>query len=189
MKHLTRKEAKDRARETRRALQQRKERVEQYREINVVHRKSHELVGRLGVRYRHSGEEEWTDLGVVSEAVVTNASIAVLVSVLIGGDATTLRNFKWHGTGTGGTAEASTDTTLVTEIGDPRNQGTQVSPSAGIYRTVAIHTYTDTFTIVEHGVFSASTGGTLLDRSVFAGIEVEANTQVEFTYDLLLTGA
>jgi hypothetical protein len=69
--------------------------------------------------------------------------------------------------GTGAVAENVTDTALGTQV-ETRATGTQVEgASANIYRTVATITATASRAITEHGVFSASTGGTLLDRSVF----------------------
>jgi hypothetical protein len=93
--------------------------------------------------------------------------------------------FKYHDSGTGTTAESNSQTTLITPCGEARDAGTQVEgASANIYKTVATHTYAGTFAITEHGVFSASTSGTLLDRSLFAEINVESGNKIEFTYQL-----
>jgi hypothetical protein len=41
-------------------------------------------------------------------------------------------------------------------------------------------------TITEHGVFSASSAGTLWDRSVFSGLPLNFGEAIQFSYDLTL---
>jgi hypothetical protein len=93
--------------------------------------------------------------------------------------------FKFHGSGTGVAAESNADTVLGTEV-ETRDTGTQTENGSGTYRTVATHTYGGTFAITEHGIFSASSGGTLLDRTVFTAINVVNTDQIEFTFDLTI---
>jgi hypothetical protein len=140
-------------------------------------------VGRLYVtKVSASGSRE--ELGLVSTKVVTDAGVNYLVDVLQG--LQTASVFSFHGSGTGTTAEAVGQTTLVTEIGS-RTNGTKIEgASANIYRTVGTISYGGTFAVTEHGIFSASTSGTLLDRSVFAAINVINGDSIEFTYDLTL---
>jgi hypothetical protein len=52
---------------------------------------------------------------------------------------------------------------------------------------VATITYTTSQNITEHGIFSASTSGVLLDRSVFTAIPVVNGSQIEFTYTLTVS--
>jgi len=170
-------------------LQKSRERTTSYRRSKMVNRNEYKLIGTLKVRYKHPKEKMWTDLGVVSEAIVTSAAISILINVLRGGSATTLQNFKYHDSGINSTSESASDTTLGDPVNEGRDVGTQENPAVGVYRSVAIHTYFATATITEHGIFSATSGGTLLDRSVFGGIDVVTNTQLEFTYDLSLTGS
>jgi hypothetical protein len=185
MDRHSRKQAKQLAKETRRA----QARFLDYSRHNHVKNHTYELVGILKLRYRHPDESVWTDLGTVSRAIVTDAAIAVLIDVLEGGSSSTLQNFKYHDTGTGSTAESAADTTMETSVSEGRDVGTQVNPSAGVYRSIATHTYFAGAAITEHGIFSAEVGGTLLDRSVFTAINVVTGTQVEYTYDLTLTGS
>lgn len=136
------------------------------------------------------------DLGLMSLRVVTTAGVNKLVSGLNASDATTFQNFKFHGFGTGTTAEAITDTTLVTELttqyatDNTRVTGTQtVGASNNIYRTVATLSPDTggTLNITEHGVFSASSAGTLLDRSVFTAVPLVAGSDsLQVTYELTL---
>lgn len=131
---------------------------------------------------RKSGEVESYDLG---SGLVTNAGVAFMANDFAGisGDITTL---NYHDSGTGVTAAAVGDTVLQTPTGNARVAGTQTSPSAGQYRTVATLSYTATAAITEWGLFSASTSGTLWDRKVFAAINVVNGDSVQFTYTLTI---
>lgn len=121
------------------------------------------------------------DLGVLSRRVVTTAGVAYIANAFI--NSVEPENMNYHGSGTSATAEAIGDTVLVTEV-DTRASGTQSSPAGGQYRTVATQTYAGARAIVEHGIFSASTSGTLLDRSVFAVINVGNGDQIQWTYTI-----
>ena len=129
----------------------------------------------------------WRNLGVLSRHSLTDAYAAHLVQVLLG--AVPHAAFCYHDTGTGQTAEAVTDVALETPCGEPRDLGTRVlGGSPREFVTIATHTYTGTHTIVEWGLFSGSTGGTMLDRAVFADLPVAAvaDTRVEWTYTLTI---
>lgn len=140
-------------------------------------------VGRLYVRvFRRDGSVE--DVGLVSTKVVTDAGVQYLVDALQ--NLVEPENFKYHASGTGTTAEAASQTALVTEVAT-RTAGSQTEgASANIYRTVAIITYSATLAITEHGLFSANAAGTMLDRSLFSAINVVSGDSIEFTYDLTL---
>lgn len=141
-------------------------------------------VGRLyATKVTSQGTRE--DLGLICTKVVTDAGVAYLCGAFQG-TGNLASNFKFHGTGTGTTAESAGQTALVTEVGS-RATGTQtVGGSANIYRTVGSVTYGGPFAVTEHAIFSASTAGTMLDRSVFAAINVAASDIIEFTYELTL---
>lgn len=129
-----------------------------------------------------------TSLGVVARKKVTQAFVKRICNQLStsfsGADA-----FKYHASGTGTTAESNADTALVTDSGVARVAGTQVDASSGsngLYTTVATMAYTSTLAITEHGVFNASTAGTLLDRSVFSAVNVVSGDSIQFTYTLTI---
>jgi len=124
----------------------------------------------------------WTDLGVVSRRVITTTGAGYVVDAFQ--NIVELENMNWHDSGTGTSSESAGDTALETPAGPARVSGTQSEPTAVQYRTVAIITYTATQNITEHGLFSASTSGVLLDRSVFTAIPVVNTSQIEFTYTL-----
>jgi hypothetical protein len=96
-------------------------------------------------------------------------------------EAAGIGDFKYHDSGIGTTAENITDTGLGTPWGGSRDVGTQVS-SGVTYTSVATTTYNASKAITEHGLFNASSGVTLMDRSVFAAINVVDTNQIEWTY-------
>lgn len=123
------------------------------------------------------------DYGVISTRAVTTAFANKLAAALVTADAG-LVNFDFHASGTGTTAEAAANTTLVTPTADARVAGVASNPSANVYRSVATITYAAATAVTEHGIFDAATNGTLLDRSVFAVVNVAAGERIEFQYDL-----
>lgn len=135
------------------------------------------------------------DLGLLSRKVVTTAGVNYLVDALQ--NLTEPENFKYHGYGTGTNAEASGDTGLQTELtteyasDNTRPTGSQTEgASANIYRTVGTLSPDSggTLAITEHGIFSASSAGTLLDRSKFSAINLVAGSDsLQTTYDLTLS--
>ncbi len=140
----------------------------------------------------------WTELNVthvrngkvikkrrVLDKVVTNAFVNDIVDALKGDTApyASFKNYKYHASGTGTTAEAATQTVLVAEVGT-RVSGTQVEANANQYRSVATITYDDTYAITEHGLFNASTGGTLMDRTMFSPVNVISGDSIVFTFTI-----
>lgn len=145
------------------------------------------FVGRLSVVVMRGGQQ--VDYGIASLRVVTTVGVNYIVDAFQ--NLTELENMKFHALGTGTTAEAVGDTALVTEltteyVGDTRATGTQGEGAANVYRTVGTITLdSGTPAVTEHGVFSAASAGTLLDRSKFAAINlVGANGDgIQATYD------
>lgn len=141
-------------------------------------------VGRLyAVKIDQHGNSE--NLGLVSTKVVTDAAVAYLVDGLQA-NTTDVSLFKFHGSGTGTTAEAASQTALVTAVATRATGSQTEGASANIYRTVGTISYSGSFAITEHGIFSASSGGTMLDRSVFSAINVINGDSIQFTYELTL---
>jgi hypothetical protein len=122
-------------------------------------------------------------LGLLSRRSVTDAGVAFLVDDFDNGG-TDISTFNFHDCGTGSTAEATSQTALVTPYGGSRASGTRSQPSANQFRSVGTISFTGTASIVEHGLFSASTVGTLWDRSLFTSIGVVNLDSIEFTYTL-----
>jgi len=125
------------------------------------------------------------DLGVLGKCSVTDAGVAFLVDDWDSG-ANDFSLFNFHDSGTGVVAENVADVGLGTPAGPARVAGTKSQPSANQARSVATITYTATLSITEHGFFSASTGVTLWDRTVFASIGVDNTDSIQFTYTLTI---
>jgi hypothetical protein len=131
------------------------------------------------------------DYGLVSLRVVTTAGVNAIVDAF---QATfTLNNFKFHGIGTGASAEAASDTALGVELTTQYNPNstratgtTTEGASTYIYRSVGTNTVDAAVTVTEHGIFSqaATGGGSLLDRSVFGGIALANGDSLQSTYEL-----
>jgi hypothetical protein len=138
-----------------------------------------------------------TEYGTLSTRVVTTAGVGYIVDAFQ--NLVELENMKYHGFGTGTTAEASGDTALVTEettqyaSDNTRPTGTTTEgASANIYRTVGTYSPDSggTRAITEHGIFSqaATGGGVLLDRSVFSAVNLVAGSDsLQTTYELTFT--
>lgn len=140
------------------------------------------------------GDGSILNLGLVSLRVVTDTGVGYIVDAFQ--NLTELENMKFHGYGTGTTAEAASQTALVTEettqyaTDNTRPTGsTTEGASANIYRSVATYSPDSggTRAITEHGIFSASSAGVMLDRSVFSAINLTAAADsLQTTYDLTM---
>lgn len=152
------------------------------------------LISRLQLQVHHA-DGTITDYGTVGRRVVTTVGVNYIVDAFQ--NTTELENMKFHGFGTGGTAEASGDTGLVTEETTQYNPdntrptgSTTEGASANIYRTVGTYSPDSggTRAITEHGVFSASSAGTLLDRTLFSVVNLVAGSDsLQATYELTFT--
>lgn len=126
------------------------------------------------------------DLGCVGRRVVTTAGVNYMRDDFnAAAGSADITNFKYHGCGTGTTAEAITDTALVTET-ETRVTGSQSGAVSKIYVTAAQFTFSATRAITEHGIFSASSSGTLWDRTVFSALNVVSGDTITFTYSLTI---
>jgi hypothetical protein len=139
------------------------------------------------------GDGRVDDLGLASLRLVTSAGVNYICADIAGG-ASDSNLFKFHGFGTGAAAEATGDTALGTEEttqynpDSTRPTGSQ-SSATNTYTTVATYSPDSggTRAITEHGIFTqaATGGGTLLDRSVFAAVNlVAASDSLQATYVL-----
>ena len=134
------------------------------------------------------------DHGVVGHKVVTTAGVNFLVDAWQ--NSVELEILKFHGIGTGTTAEAVGQTALVTELtteynpDSTRATGTLTEgASANIFRTVGTNTLDGTpgAALREHGIFSAASAGTLWDRTLFDAITLSSGDSLQSTYDLTCT--
>src|SRR5690606_38659468 len=118
----------------------------------------------------------------------TNNGVAFIVDAWQ--NSVELENMKYHGCGTGTTAEAAADSALVTESttalnpDSTRATGTQTEPATHQLTSTGTVTFDNTAAITEHGLFSqaATGGGVLFDRSVFSAINVVSGDSIQFAY-------
>jgi hypothetical protein len=146
--------------------------------------------GALWITVFH--DDDIIDYGLASMRVVTDTGVGYIVDAFQ--NTTELENMKFHGLGTGVGSEAAGNSALGTELtteynpNSTRATGTTTENAANIYRTVATNTIdSGTPAVTEHGIFSASSAGVLLDRSVFSAINLVANDGIQTTYDLTFT--
>jgi hypothetical protein len=134
------------------------------------------------------------DYGVVGRKVVTDAGVNYIVDAFQ--NSTEVENLKFHGIGTGTTAESAGQTALVTELTTEYNPdntratgSTTEGATANVYRTVGTNTLDATpgAALREHGVFSAASSGTLLDRTLYSAITLSSGDALQSTYDLTLS--
>lgn len=134
------------------------------------------------------------DYGCVGRRVVTDTGVGFIVDAFQ--NLVELENMKYHGFGTGTGAEAAGDTALGTEftteyaVNSTRPTGTTTEgATANIYRTVATFSPDSggTLAVTEHGVFSATAAGVLLDRTKFSAVNLVASADsLQSTYELSL---
>lgn len=135
------------------------------------------------------------DFGLASCRVVTTAGVNYIVDAFQ--NLVEPENLRYHGIGTGTNAEAVGNTALQTELttqyqtDNTRPTGTtgEQAGNANVYETTATITVDASVAITEHGIFSqaATGGGTLLDRSVFAAVNLASGESLQATYQLTFT--
>jgi hypothetical protein len=133
------------------------------------------------------------DYGLVSCRMVTNVGVGFIVDAFQ--NIVELETMKYHGIGTGTNAEAQGDTALQTELSTQYNPnstratGTQTENGSNVYRSVGTNAVDASVAITEHGMFSDPTpgSGVLLDRSVFAAINLVSGNSLQSTWDMTLT--
>uniref|UniRef100_A0A6M3IVS9 Putative tail fiber protein n=1 Tax=viral metagenome TaxID=1070528 RepID=A0A6M3IVS9_9ZZZZ len=124
------------------------------------------------------------DRRVEINRVVTDAFVNYVVDNLQA-ELAAFGDFKFHEMGLGVVAEAAGDTALGTTTGIARATGTQIEgATANIYKSVGTITADTTEAITEHGLFNIATAGTMMDRTVFAAINVVSGNQIEFTFQI-----
>ena len=151
------------------------------------------MMGTLGAKIiRADGSH--IDYGCIGKRVVTTAGVNYLRDDLAAGaGGADISTFKYHACGTGTTAEAIGDTALVTECttalnpDSTRGVGTQVNSVAKTYSSVATLTFDASAAVTEHGLFNATSSGTLWDRTVFTAINVASGDSIQFTYTLTIS--
>ena len=151
------------------------------------------LLGQLWGRIvRKDGS--MVDLGLMSCRVVTDAGTAFLVQAMQGLVEPELLRFHGLGTNSPAAVEAATNVQLVSELttqyatASTRPTGSlgQKAGDVKTFESAATITVSAAVAVAEHGIFSqaAAAGGTLLDRSVFAVVNLAAAEALHATYQL-----
>lgn len=102
-------------------------------------------------------------------------------------DATVAVSAHYGAWGTGAGTAAVGDTTLFTEASEARVSATKSQPTSDKNQWQWTMTADGSKTITNAGVFSASSGGTLLIKGDFTGIALVLNDQIQFTATLQQT--
>lgn len=131
----------------------------------------------------HKADGTKVNYGVLGYRVVTTAFVTFVVDQLQT-ETSVFGDYKFHDSGVGTTAENVTDTAMETTDGESRSTGTQTESAATAYRSVGTISYTTTKAITEHGLFNDVSAGTLMDRTVFAAVNVVNGDSIAFTYTL-----
>lgn len=127
------------------------------------------------------------DYGLISTLLVTDAFVEFMVDELQA-ETSEWGDFKFHDSGVGVTGAAVGDTDIETTDNESRATGTQIEgATAEIYKSVGTITYSGTLAITEHGLFSQSSGTTLMDRHVFAAINVVNTDSIQFSFELTVS--
>ena len=143
------------------------------------------MIGKLEARLIKK-DGSVTNYGILGYRVVTTAFVNFMVDQLQA-ETSEWGDFKYHDSGIGTTNEAVGDTDIETSDEEDRVAGTQTEGDANQYRSVGTISYTTTKAITEHGLFSQSSGTTLMDRTKFSAINVVNGDSIQFTYTLTCT--
>ena len=144
-----------------------------------------EMFGFLRMRIKRYATGEWEDYGVVSVKKVTTAFANYVVDSLQNSTSEPLDAFEWHDMGDDNTAEANTHTALQNSRETRIQNDGGGENGANIYQSTATINASAGYTVEEHGIFSAESAGTMMDRNLVANAPVViTNDSVEFTYEL-----
>lgn len=146
-----------------------------------------ELFGALYAQVFNPDGSLREDKGLVSLKEVSAVFAKQLVDALCSSGASDiLPMYIYHKQGAGSAAETDTDTDLGTKQTGATSGTSTHGTSSQIYQTVGTITAGSAYGCREHGIFSASTGGVLLDRSVVTNIDLNADDVVTWTYNLTI---
>lgn len=151
---------------------------------NVVHvgSKAGTIHTKLIARHLRNGVE--IDRREVVNRKVTTAFVNFIVAQLQA-ETSIFGDFKYHDSGQGVVAESPGDVGLGSPCGIARVIGSQEEGAATYeYKSIGTITYDASYSVTEHGLFNASTGVTLMDRTLFASIGVDSTDQIEYTFTI-----
>jgi hypothetical protein len=140
------------------------------------------------------GDGTVEELGLAGMRMITTVGVRFICDDM-NNNTTDVSTLKFHGFGTGAGAEAVGNTALSTEettqyvVDNTRPTGSQASATVSndaTYTTVGTYSPdsgTNPRPITEHGIFSAASAGTLLDKTLFSVVNlVPAADSLQATY-------
>lgn len=147
-----------------------------------------EMFGFLSAKLQRANGKVVFDNRLVSVNKVTEDFTQRLVDALTD-SSVSMDGFHQHKMGAGSTAEDNAQSELVTpQAGSQSGNATQThGSSSSIYQSVGTLTAGSAYGCREHGLFNASTGGVMLDRSVVTNIDLNTDDIVTWTYNLTAT--
>lgn len=129
-----------------------------------------------------------------SENGITAAGVAAIAGLV--GNTGSITAFSYLAVGTTATAFAKTQTTLAAEITDSglaRSQATvsrtTTTDTNDTLRHLYLWTASGSKTIVEAGIFNASSGGTMLGRKVTTSTSIVSGQLLQITYDIVFVAS
>jgi hypothetical protein len=144
------------------------------------------LNGWTELEIRHIRDGKVIKTRKVYDRVVTTAFVNDVVDSLKGdaGPYGTFNDYKYHASGTGTANESVSDTALGTEVESRVTGSQEEGATANIYKSIGTVTYTGAHAVTEHGLFNASSGGTLADRTKFPAVNVISGDSIQFTFTM-----
>jgi hypothetical protein len=127
------------------------------------------------------------DYGLVSARLVTTDFCEFIAAEMIT-ETSAFGDFKYHDSGIGTTAADIANEDIETTDAESRATGSQVQGASAVgYKSIGTITYHTSKAITEHGLFNVSSSfPVLMDRHVFAAINVVDDDSITFTYELTL---
>lgn len=133
------------------------------------------------------------DYGLVSTKLVTDDGVDYITDAFQ--DSVELELMRFHGIGLGSTGENVSDSDVETELttqytsDNTRATGSQTENGTNVYQTVGTNPVDASVALREHGLLNNATvaSGVLLDRSVYALINLVSGESLQSTYDFTST--
>ena len=134
------------------------------------------------------------DTREVTNKVTADGLNHILARLGTSGGGATYMNYMALGTTADATAEAGTSTILKTEATGLTRQVTTITYNTSLKQIIYVADFgtsnpTSDAAVTEAGIFSASTGGTLLCRTVFAVVNKLTTDSLRITWKITLTAA
>ena len=150
-----------------------------------------EKFGLVGKVYAYHYDKDWNLVEqYVSPNTACNTGKAQIAGYISGIVANNTNMFKYLAIGTGTTAAATTDTTLVSEVGTrvtATNSRQTTTYTNDTSRLLGTFTFNASTAITEAGVFDASTTGTVCARQTVGTLSMASGDSLVLQWDLRLT--